>query len=277
MALPVKQDIQALEIKLLFEAIYQQYGFDFRNYSKKSATRRVLKRLQQEKIESVSILQHRVLRDQVLADSLFRDLSINVTEMFRNPKFYKAIRKKILKKLDNHQHLKIWHAGCATGEEVYSMAILLKEEGRYKTSQLYATDFNPIALEAAKQGIYPINRMQLYTSNYIASGCKKEFSDYYHAKYERALIDEKLKENLIFAQHNLATDASFGEMQIIICRNVLIYFDRELQDRVFHLFNDSLSIGGYLCLGSHETLRLSSVYEQFEVIDEKHRIYQKIK
>jgi len=168
------------------------------------------------------------------------------------------------------------HAGCATGEEVYSMAILLTEERMVNYSQLYATDFNPIALETAKNGIFPISRMQLYSSNYLTAGCQYSLSDYFHAKYGRAIMDEKLKNSLVFSLHNLATDASFGEMQTIICRNVLIYFDRELQERVLQLFTDSLSHKGFLCLGSHETLKLSGLASQYKTINEKQRIYQKI-
>lgn len=268
-------EIQQLEIELLFEAIYRYYGYDFRNYAGGSATRRVLRQVEREQVDSVSMLQHRVLYDKSVAESLFRALSINITEMFRDPVFYQTIRKQVLAKLETWSHLKVWHAGCASGEEVYSMAILLSEENLYQRSQIYATDFNQVVLDTAKTGIYPLDRMQLYHRNYIAAGGTQSFSDYYHAKYERAIMDEKLKQSVLFAHHNLASDSSFGEMQMIICRNVLIYFNRDLQERVFQLFTDSLCINGFLCLGSHETINMSDLKHRYEVVDEKQKIYRK--
>lgn len=276
MALPVTvSEIEQLEIDLLFEALYRRYGYDFRHYATASATRRVMRRLAREKLDSVSMLQHRVLHDASIAESLLRDLSINVTEMFRDPEFYQAVREQVLPELQACDHVKCWHAGCATGEEIYSMAILLTEEGLYQKSQLYATDFNEIALETARKGIYPVSRMQLYSKNYLLAGCNHSLSDYYHAKYGHAVMDDQLRDRMVFANHNLATDAAFGDMQMVVCRNVLIYFDTELQNRVFQLFADSLNPGGYLCLGSHESLAFSVVADQYDVLNEKQRIYRK--
>lgn len=270
------QEKENLEIDLLFEALFQAYGYDFRHYSRASAKRRVLRRLEIENLDSISMLQHQVLHDSEKAEHLLRDLSINVTEMFRDPDFFQSFRQQVLPWLTEQSFFKLWHAGCATGEEVYSMAILLQEASLYDHGQLYATDFNQVAIDSAKQGIFPISRMQLYTQNYQNAGGKHSLADYYHAKYGRALIDDNLKKQLVFAQHNLATDASFGEMQVIICRNVLIYFDRELQENVFQLFTDSLCEGGFLCLGSHETLQHSKVFKHYQPVNEKQRIYRKI-
>ena len=266
--------IERLEIELLFEALYRQYGYDFRNYSYESARRRVLHRTQLDNLNSISELQHRVLHDETAADTLVQDLSINVTEMFRDPLFYSALRKQVLPLLAEHEHIKVWHAGCASGEEAYSMAIMLTEMGLYGQSQLYATDFNNTALDKAKSGVFPIKMMRDYTRNYQEAGGRQQFSDYYHARYDGAVMDSALKKNLVFAHHNLTTDTSFGEMQIIVCRNVLIYFNRELQERVLQLFADSLCKGGFLCLGSHETLQLSSLAKRFETVSANRRIYR---
>lgn len=270
------EGVERLEIDLLFEALHRRYGYDFRNYSAESAGRRVRRRVNQEGLGSISELQHRVLHDEEAADALLRALSINVTEMFRDPPFYQALRKHVLPLMADHEHLKVWHAGCATGEEVYSMAILLAEEKLYQRSRLYATDFNNVALDAAKSGIFALDRMRNYSGNYQAAGGTESFADYYHAKYDRAVMKSGLKERLVFAHHNLATDASFGEMQMVVCRNVLIYFDRELQERVFKLFTESLCMGGILCLGSHETIQLSGMAGRFDSVVPEQRIYCKV-
>ncbi len=267
--------IEQLEIDLLFEALYRRYGYDFRNYSAPSAQRRVRHLMVQEGLETVAELQHRVLHEPPMAEFLLRELSINVTEMFRDPPFYQALRRIVLPWLHHWGHLKVWHAGCATGEEAYSMAILLTEAGLYDRSLIYATDFNNIALDKAKSGIFPLERMALYGQNYRRAGGKAVFSSYYHANYERAMMNKKLKKSLVFANHNLVTDASFGEMQLVVCRNVLIYFDRELQERVLQLFTDSLCDEGILCLGSHETLHLSTLGDRYQTLDPEQRIYRK--
>ncbi|MBF0445597.1 MAG: protein-glutamate O-methyltransferase CheR, partial [Magnetococcales bacterium] len=232
-------DLEMLEVDMLFAALHQRYGYDFRHYSRDSACRRVLRRVKCEGLASVSELQNRVLHDESVADDLIRDLSINVTEMFRDPLFYSALRDSVLPVLAHHDHIKIWHAGCATGEEVYSMAILLTEESLYEKCRLYATDFNKTALDKSQNGIFPLAQMRKYSRNYQAAGGKDPFSDYYYSNYDGAVMKKTLKKNMVFAHHNLATDGAFGEMHLVVCRNVLIYFDRKLQEKVFQLFVDS--------------------------------------
>lgn len=269
-------NIERLEIELLIEALYRCYGYDFRNYSYNSVRRRVLHRVKVNSLNSIAELQHSLLYDETVADVLIGDLSINVTEMFRDPLFYSALHEQVLPLLVDYEHLKIWHAGCASGEEVYSMAILLSEAGMYGNSQFYATDFNDNILDKAKNGVFPLDQMRNYVRNYQAAGGKQQFSNYYHARYDGAVINGTLKKNILFAHHNLTTDASFGEMQMVVCRNVLIYFNRELQESVLNLFAESLCTGGILCLGSHETIQLSSVATKFETISDKQRIYKKM-
>ncbi|MBT4290522.1 MAG: protein-glutamate O-methyltransferase CheR, partial [Deltaproteobacteria bacterium] len=206
---------------------------------------------------------------------LLKDMSINVTEMFRDPAFYRTLRNQVLPDLADCEIIKIWHAGCASGEEVYSMAILLKELGLYEKSRIYATDFDEEILNKAKQGIFPVDSLRSYIKNYQESGGVRSFTDYYSARYELVLIDKSLKENIHFTNHNLVTDGVFSEMNLIICRNVLIYFKRELQDRVFKLFKDSLSHNGILCLGSKETIRLSKYSDAFDNLVVEKKIYKK--
>ncbi len=264
-----------LEIELLLEAIFQQYGYDFRNYSKAHVKRRLLSRLSTSGLKSISEMQHKVLHEPGFFDQLLRDLSINVTEMFRDPSFYLAIRKEIIPILKTYPFIKVWHAGCSTGEEVYSFAILLKEEGLYNRVQIYATDFNTNVLEIAKKGIYPINRIKEFTANYQQAGGRQSFSDYYMADYNSVIFDQSLKKNIVFAEHNLVTDSVFAEVNIIICRNVLIYFNRDLQDTVFNLFSDSLINGGFLCLGSKETIQFSSKAGLYETVNFQEKLYKK--
>lgn len=269
-------DIQNIELELLLQGIYLRYGYDYRNYAKASIRRRVRHRMQQDGIQTLSELQWRVLHEPEYFDLLFLDLSINVTEMFRDPSFYLAIRQNVVADLQTHPFLKIWHAGCSTGEEVYSMAILLKEEGLYDRAQIYATDMNQIVLQKAKAGIYPINRHQFYTANYQKAGGLESFSDYYSAHYDHVAVDKSLREHVLFSDHNLATDGVFGEMNMIVCRNVLIYFNRELQNRVLSLFHESLCEGGFLCLGSKESIRFSDFSNHFEDVAREEKIYRKI-
>ncbi len=269
-------DSERTELELLFEALFQGYGYDFRDYLYGTARRRVLYRMHLEGFKSISELHRRVLSDQATATTLLRDLSIGVTEMFRDPPFYLALRELVLPELARYEHLKIWHAGCASGEEVYSMAILLAESDIYGKSQLYATDFNDDALDQAKRGIFQIGKMRSYVANYHDSGGRDQFTEYYHARYDGAVMDAALKANLQFAHHDLATDTSFGEMQMVVCRNVLIYFNRDLQERVFQLFSESICEGGFLCLGSHETLDASPQMKRFDTVSSEHRIYRKL-
>ena len=269
-------DTQNIELKLLLQAIHLRYGYDFRNYAKASIRRRVEHRLVQDRFPNISAMQHKLLYDEVFFSQLLRDFSINVTEMFRDPKFYSAIRNSVIPELKKHPFLKIWHAGCSTGEEVYSMAILLKEEGLYDKTQIYATDMNEVVLKKAKDGIYDISRLKQYTANYQKAGGLESFSDYYVAHNEHVIMDKSLKKNILFSEHNLATDGVFGEMNLIMCRNVLIYFNRELQNRVFKLFYDSLTSEGFLAIGSKESLRFSENADNFKDIDKHEKIYQRL-
>lgn len=264
-----------IEIKLLLEAIFLKYGYDFRNYSKAHIKRRILHRLTISDLKSISEIQNKVLNDKNFFELVLRDLSINVTEMFRDPSFYKYFREEVVPILKTYHYFKLWHAGCSTGEEVYSMAILLKEEGLIERAQIYATDFNNIVLQTAKEGIYPVNKIKEFTYNYQRSEGKNSFSDHYTAKYNSVILDKSLKKNIVFAEHNLATDSVFAEVNVVICRNVLIYFDKELQNRVFNLFEESLIKGGFLCLGSKENLRFSDSFKKFSIVSNSEKIYKK--
>ncbi len=267
--------IQDTETDLLLEAMFRVFGYDFRNYNKAHLKRRIIHRQQQLGLKSISQLQHQILHEKESLELLLRDLSINVTEMYRDPSFYLRMREEVFPVLRTYPYIKVWHAGCATGEEVYSFAIMLKEEGLYNRTQIYATDFNPAVLETARKGIYPINRIKDYTYNYQQAGGKQSFSDYYIAKYDAVILDQHLRQNIVFAEHNLVTDHVFAEVHLIICRNVLIYFNKELQNRVVRLFAESLIKGGFLGLGSKENLMFTDVSEQFEVTDAKEKIYKK--
>ena len=267
---------EKIEFDLILEAIYQKYGYDFRNYAKASLRRRLRYRLSQSNLETISEMQHKLLNDKEFFDTLLLDLTINVTEMFRDPSFFKALREIVISELKKQPFIKVWHAGCSSGEEIYSTAILLKENGMYESSLIYATDTNEMVLDKAKSGIFPIEKMKDFTVNYRKAGGLASFADYYTARYDNAIMDNSLKKNIVFSNHNLVTDSVFGEMDLIMCRNVLIYFNRELQDRVFRLFMDSLRPGGFLCLGSKETVRFSSLSENFENVIEKERVYRRI-
>jgi chemotaxis protein methyltransferase CheR len=270
-------DLEQIEIELLLEGIYRQYGFDFRSYAYASVRRRLWKRMEAEGLETVSALQDRVLHEPEMMEKLLLDLSINVTAMFRDPDFYVVFRKHVVPLLRTYPFIRIWHAGCATGEEVYSMAILLMEEGLYERSRIYATDINEVVLKKAKEGIFPLERMQEYTENYISAGGKRAFSDYYIAKYDGALFSPALTKNVVFSQHNLVTDHSFSEFNVIFCRNVLIYFDKSLQARVLRLFYDSLPMFGILALGSKESLRFSPQEDRYEQLSGPQKIYRKVR
>ncbi len=270
-----KKENEKIELDLLLEAIYQKYHYDFKDYSRAHIKRRVLYRMRISNMENLSQMQHQILYDRSFFETLLMDLSINVTEMFRDPSFYLAIRKKIIPQLKKYSFIKLWHAGCASGEEVYSMAILLKEEGLYSRTQIYATDFNTIALQKARSAIYPIDMIKDYTSNYQKAGGINSFAEYYTAKYDSVILDSTLKERIVFADHNLVTDGVFGEMNLILCRNVLIYFTRKLQNRVIKLFMESLTPSGFLCLGTKETLQFSEYAQFFSSIVEKEKIFQR--
>jgi chemotaxis protein methyltransferase CheR len=267
--------VEDIEIRLLLEAIYQLYGYDFRSYSPASMRRRIMHRLTMSGFSTVLEMTDRVLRDRQFFVTLLNDLTVNVTEMFRDPEFYKAFRDEVVPVLKTFPFIKIWHAGCSTGEEIYSMAILLEEEGLYERAMLYATDIDKNVLAAAKKGIYPIHAFKQYTDNYRRAGGRQSLSDYATARYDSVIMEQRLKRNIVFADHDLATDQVFGEMHVILCRNVLIYFDRPLQQRVFKLFGESLDMGGFLCLGTKESLRFSGNEESFDVVNRSLRIFRK--
>jgi chemotaxis protein methyltransferase CheR len=268
--------LEKMEIELLLEAIYRHYGFDFRSYAFSSIRRRIWKRVNAEGLSNVTALQERILHDSKVMERLLLDLSINVTAMFRDPGFYRAFREDVVPLLRTYPFIRVWHAGCSTGEEVYSMAILLEEEGLLARSRLYATDINEVVLQQARAGIFPLERMQEYTENYIKAGGKRSFSEYYTAKYDGALFSPVLTEHVVFSQHNLVTDRSFSEFNVILCRNVLIYFDKSLQARVQGLFYDSLVHFGILGLGSKESLKFSQYEDCYEQIAAE-KLYRKIK
>jgi chemotaxis protein methyltransferase CheR len=267
--------VEDIEIRLLLEAIYQLYGYDFRSYSPASMRRRIMHRLTMSGFSTVLEMTDRVLRDRQFFVTLLNDLTVNVTEMFRDPEFYKAFREEVVPVLKTFPFIKIWHAGCSTGEEIYSMVILLEEEGLYERAMLYATDIDKNVLAAAKKGIYPIHAFKQYTDNYRRAGGRQSLSDYATARYDSVIMEQRLKRNIVFADHDLATDQVFGEMHVILCRNVLIYFDRPLQQRVFKLFGESLDMGGFLCLGTKESLRFSGNEESFDVVNRSLRIFRK--
>ena len=272
---PYDAELERIEIELLLEGVYRQYGFDFRAYAYASIRRRLWKRIEAEGLATVSALQDRVLHEPKMMERLLLDLSINVTAMFRDPTFYRAFRQHVVPLLRTYPFIRIWHAGCATGEEVYSMAILLQEEGLYDRCRLYATDINEVVLQKAKEGIFPVDRMQEYTENYIAAGGTKAFSDYYLAKYGGALFHPSLTKNVVFSLHNLVTDRSFSEFNVILCRNVMIYFDKALQGKVHRLFYESLAMFGILAVGNRESLRFSPHEDRYEQINGPDRIYRK--
>ena len=269
-------ELERLEIELLLEAAYRHYGFDFRSYAYASIRRRLWKRVEGEGLTSISELQARILHDTDAMERLLLDLSVNVTAMFRDPGFYKEFRELVVPMLRTYPFLRIWHAGCSTGEEVYSMAILLEEEGLLGKSRLYATDINEVVLQQARAGIFPLERMQEYTENYIKAGGTRSFSEYYTAKYDGALFNAALTKNVVFSQHNLVTDRSFSEFHVIFCRNVLIYFDKTLQNRVHSLFYDSLVMFGILALGSKESLKFSQYEPCYEKLSPTEKLYRKV-
>lgn len=269
-------ELEDIEIQLLLEGVYRYYGFDFRDYAMASLKRRIWNAIRAEKLTTVSGLQDKVLHDRAAMERLLLGLSVNVTAMFRDPSFYIAFKDKIIPLLRTYPFIRIWHAGCSTGEEVYSMAILLFEEGLYSRCRIYATDMNEVVLRQAKAGIFPLHLMQEYTQLYLLSGGQKAFSDYYTAAYDGALFHSYLKENIVFAQHNLVTDASFNEFNVILCRNVLIYFNEVLQARVHKLLYESLRTFGILGLGKQESLIGTPCEDSYETLVESEKLYRRI-
>lgn len=263
------------DLKQFLESIRFVYGYDFTEYSEASVRRRVQAFMDTNKISSVKELGRKILKDEPAFEKFVQDITVNVTEMFRDPDFYKSLRKNVLGRLATYPFIKIWIAGCSTGEEVYSLAIMLREEGLLDRSVIYATDINQAALQKAKDGISPIDSMKSYTENYIKAGGKNAFSDYYKAKYNSVLWDKTLRQNIVFSVHNLAMDKSFNEFQLILCRNVLIYFNQGLQNKVIDLFYESLCVFGFLGLGNKESLLFAQKQKCFDEVDRKEKIYMK--
>lgn len=268
--------IEDENIELLINDVFELYGYDFTEYSKASLKRRISRLYILDKFPSFAEFRYKLRNDPHYLKRFVEEITVNVTEMFRDPSFYLVLRNDILPKLGTHPYIRIWHAGCSTGEEVYSMAILLKEANLLSKSIIYATDLNPDVLEKARAGIFPIAHMKNYSENYIASGGRLDFSSYYSANYEGVKFDESLTKQMVFSAHNLVSDNSFNEFHLIVCRNVLIYFDKGLQDRVFELFDKSLGLLSYLALGSKETVKFSSVQQNYKQIG-KEKIWRKVK
>ena len=268
-------DCEEVEIDLLLSGIRSRYGYDFAHYSRASLKRRLGRALAQTQLERYSELLDRLFHDANRFDEFLKIMSVTVTEMFRDPDFYRAVRTQVVPVFKTYPFIKIWHAGCATGEEVYSMALLLHEEGFLERTRIYATDFNKHSLDTASNGVYPVQHMEAYAANYRAAGGNGSLSDYYSDGYGLAKFKNFLKEHVTFSYHNLVTDGVFGEMNLICCRNVLIYFDKTLQDQVLRKFADSLRHGGFLCLGNRESLNFTAVKSLFTPLDKAQRIYQK--
>ena len=264
-----------VEIELLVEAIYVQYHYDFRRYAFATLKRRLAAAIVRYGCANLSELQGRVLRDAALFQSLLDYLTVQVSEMFRDPPYFLALREHVVPVLRTYPSLRIWVAGCSTGEEAYSLAILLKEEGLLARTQLYATDINANALSRAEAGVYDIDRIAGFSANHQKSGARTSLSDYYTAAYGRAVFDRSLRNCIVFSDHSLATDSVFAEVQLVSCRNVLIYFDRVLQDRAIGLFREALCNKGYLGIGSKESLRFCSHADAFAEVCADERIYQK--
>jgi chemotaxis protein methyltransferase CheR len=268
-------DLEEIEIDVLLEAVYRRYGFDFRNYARASLRRRLSRRRDLEGIATMSGLIERLLHDPDCMERLLLDLSINVTAMFRDPDFYRALRRTVVPVLRTYPFLRIWNAGCSTGEETYSLAIMLAEEGLLERTRIYATDINRSVLARARDGVFPLEKMREYTENYQAGGGTRAFSEYYVAAYDGVRFDPALAANVVFAQHNLVADRSFNEFHMLVCRNVLIYFDKTLQDRVHDLFYDSLARFGILALGQKESVVFTPHEHDYQSLDEPQRIYRK--
>lgn len=267
--------VEDIEIQLLLEAVFLRYHYDFRNYARASIKRRLLQARIHFGAPTITALQERVLHDPDMMGQMLGFLTVQVSEMFRDPSYFRALREQVLPHLKTYPSLKVWIAGCSTGEEVYSMAILFKEEGLLDRTLIYATDINPHALAAAKAGIYPLDRIRKFSENHQKSGGRSSLSDYYTADYGRAVFDSRLRANVVFSDHSLVSDAVFGEMQLISCRNVMIYFDRALQDRAVDLFKDSLIRNGFLGIGSRETLRFSRHANAFSDFGTSEKIYRR--
>jgi len=267
---------EEVEVDLLLEAVYRIRGFDFRDYARASLRRRIQNRLMVEKVETITRLLDKVLHDASCMDRFVLGLSVNVSAMFRDPGFFRVLRDQVLPLLRTSPYIRIWQAGCSTGEEIYSLAILLAEERLLDRCRIYATDINERVLERAREGIYPLELMQKYTQNYIQAGGTRSFSEYYTAAYENAIFTPALHEHVVFAKHNLVTDGPFNQFDLILCRNVMIYFNRRLQDRVHRLLYGSLASFGVLGLGAKETLSLTPLESRYAELDAPNRLYRRM-
>ena len=268
--------LEDIEIDLLLEGLYRAHGFDFREYSRASIKRRILGLMRAEKLETISQFQNKVLHDAACLDRFLLGLSVHATQMFRDPSFYLTFRKRVVPLLRTYPTVQVWIAGCSTGEEVYSLAILLQEERLYQKCRIYATDISPAVLRRARDGIFPLAAMRDYTANYHKAGGTHEFSDYYTAQYDSVIFSSALRGNVVFSEHNLATDGSFNEFQEIMCRNVMIYFNKDLQARVHNLLYDSLSMFGVFGLGNKESLKFTPRAAAYEHLNQTDKLFRKI-
>lgn len=263
-------------LDIFINELFENFGYDFGGYSRASFRRRLERVYQLDGFTNFQEFLYKVRNDEAYLTYVVEEITVNVTEMFRDPSFYRVLREEILPTLRSKPFIRIWHAGCSTGQEVYSMAILLTEEGLLQKSIIYATDLNQTVLESAKKGVFPLRLMKEYADNYRASGGKRDFSEYYTAIYGLAKFDETLSKRMVFSQHNLVSDSSFNEFDLILCRNVMIYFDKDLQNRVLNLFDDSMATLGYLALGTKETLRFTTIQKNYQQL-RKEKIWKKIK
>ncbi|HTF20508.1 MAG TPA: protein-glutamate O-methyltransferase CheR [Chryseolinea sp.] len=277
MADTVEIEVTDQEVEWLLDDLIDRYGYDFTDYSRASFKRRVTRLMSQDKFLSFAEFRYRLGEDATYLTRFVEQVTVNVTEMFRDPHFYKVLREQILPVLATWPMIRIWHAGCSTGEEVYSVAILLKEANLLHKSVQYATDINPSVLERARAGIFPLSQMKQYSENYILSGGRLDFSSYYTAQYNSVKFDDSLGRRVVLATHNLVSDGTFNEFQLILCRNVMIYFDKILQDKVTRLFYDSLETLGYLALGSKETIKFTTVFDKFQQLENRERIWRRVK
>ncbi|TDO28690.1 CheR family methyltransferase [Sediminibacterium goheungense] len=275
MGLPGRPELLAHELEQLLRMLYKVYGYDFTDYSKSSLLRRILKFMDENELHTGSQLIQLLAGDTAAFQAFLETITVNVTEMFRDPVFYTTLREKVLPVLATYPQINIWHAGCSTGEEVFSLCILLFEAGLLHRTRIYATDINAANLEKARTGVLPMHHMREYTVNYRQAGGKNDFSDYYTALYDHVIINKEMRERVVFLQHNLVTDRSFNEFQLVLCRNVMIYFNKQLQNKVLKLFYDSLSSLGFLALGMKESLLFSEQKSKFSAIDPAVKIFRK--
>lgn len=273
---PIEIPLSDEQVEMILNDVARNYGYDFLSYSRASVKRRIARLISNDRFPSFAEFRFRILQDKDYIKRFVEQITVNVTEMFRDVTFYKTLREDVLPLLATSPLIRIWHAGCSTGEEVYSMAIILHEANLLSKSLLYATDINPTVLENVRSGIFPLSQMKQYSENYILSGGKQDFSSYYTAQYNLAKFADFLSRKIVLSTHNLASDGSFNEFQLIMCRNVMIYFDKPLQDRVLHLFYESLQPLGYLALGSKETLKFTELHHKFRQIENKEKIWRKI-